>query len=174
MIEELVKTARIPERTYEDVVPGYDSRPLQTVEEYDFKDVSEPEAHLRKTARREYKERDIFLGVDTERFHDKVNKGFEKAGEFIARQYSKVAAFFSKHYNVAIVTVGILAGVGVYGLLMSQAPDQQEKNSVVHSNFYEKKKKNLVRQWNKVTQFFKSSEDGPSLDSKVFDSINQK
>jgi len=173
VIEDIVKTARIPERTYEDVIAGYDSRPLQTIETYDFKGVSEAESHLRKTARAEYKERDIFLGIDTELFHDKVNNCFQKAGEFVARQYGKVTGFLGRHTYVTIFLVGTVIGSTVYGTLMSQAPDEQEKNPVAHGNFYEKKKKNLVRQWNKVTRFFKSSGD-ESLDSKLFDGLNQK
>jgi hypothetical protein len=68
-------------------------------------------------------EPEIFLGIDAEKFHDRVTKCANDAIDAVGRAYGSAKQFASKRWYVTALPMALGVGIGMYGLLMAFEPE---------------------------------------------------
>ncbi len=72
----------------------------------------------------------MFLGIDTEKFHNGITKYANVASNAIESAYDATKQFISKRWYLAALPVALTVGIGVYGLLMTAKPDAEVQEAI--------------------------------------------
>jgi hypothetical protein len=86
----------------------------------------------------------MFLGIDTEKFHNGIAKYVNITGDAVERAYDFTKQLVGKRWYVMAVPVALSIGIGTYGLLLAAKPDVEIQEAA-----NKKRRKSHLEYWMK-------------------------